>query len=187
MPDRRRKASPVGAPFVAGLLVLMAVVAAAGRLAREEHPGRFLLAALHGGRFEGVGGVLQTAANDCGPAALAHCLRRLGVDAPYPDPDGGVVLTSRGCRLDALAEEAERKGRPSRLRRLSPDATDPERLQVPSILHVREGHFLVYEGRTEGGRIAVHDPALGSVSLSEVVFRRRWTGHVLDFPEGGIR
>lgn len=131
------------------------------------------------------GGVLQQRANDCGPAALAHCLRQLGAEAPYPDPDGRVVLTRRGCRLDALAAEAERKGWHPRMRRLSVHSQDLSELRTPAIVHVKEGHFLVFEGVTGAGRVVLHDPALGRISHSERTFRRRWTGHVLDFPEGG--
>ena len=54
--------------------------------------------------------VRQSGPFDCGPAALAHCLRRLGIDAPYPDARGRIRPSVRGCRLDELADEALRWG-----------------------------------------------------------------------------
>ncbi|MBZ0266864.1 hypothetical protein K8I85_01800 [bacterium] len=149
-----------------------------------EHPGRFLLARVRGGRFVEIGdGVLQRRANDCGPAALVHCLRLLGEDAPYPDPACRVPLTARGCRMDALAEEAERRGREVRTRRLPPDGGLGS-VTPPAILHAREGHYLVFEGVRQDGTVVLHDPALGRVLHSPRALARRWSGHVLEFPDG---
>jgi len=180
MPDFCRKRIGRIVPSGAVLLALLGGAGGLALLARTEHPGRFLLVAARGGRFVEIGqGVLQTGPNDCGPAALAHCLRELGVPAPYPDPACGVTLTARGCRLDALAEEAGRRGQEARCRRL-----DPHRIRdvkPPAILHAREGHFLVYEGMDADGRARLHDPAVGRVSYRVASLARRWTGHVLEF------
>ena len=89
MPEssRKRKQSIVSSSVV--LLALLVGVGSLGLLARMKHPGRFLLVATRGGRFQEIGnGVLQTGPNDCGPAALAQCLRDLGENVPYPDPAG---------------------------------------------------------------------------------------------------
>lgn len=188
MPVWIRKTWPRVVPFLLGGSVLL-VVGALFFLAGMEHPGRFLLVAARGGRFVEVGnGVMQHGRNDCGPAALAHCLRRLGESAPYPDPESGIVLSDRGCRLDALGAEAARQGWATRVRRLTP--ADLDSIQAPAILHVREGHFLVLEGREGEGTVLLHDPAIGRVSHSPRSLGRRWTGYVLEFvgregPESG--
>lgn len=187
MPEYHRKQS---LPFVASAAALGLLLAGAGALSRvagTEHPGRFLLARARGGRFVEIGdGVLQVRANDCGPAALAHCLRRLGEEAPYPDPACRVPLTPRGCRMDALAEEAERRGWETRARRLPPSG-GLETVAPPAILHAREGHYLVFEGFREDGTVMLHDPALGRVMHSPRSLARRWSGHVLEIraPAGG--
>ncbi len=147
-------------------------------LARDEHPARVVMARIGGARFHGLGdGVLQRASNDCGPAALAHCLRRLGRVAPYPDPESGVPLGPRGCSLGALAEEASRRGWSVVVRRIGPD--ELAAVRPPAILHLRPGHFVVWEGRTRDGRWAGHDPAVGRVSWSHRALAIRWGGEIL--------
>lgn len=186
MPDtsRNRIRSVVSSGIV--LLAPLLGVGGLSLLARTEHPGRFLLAAARGGRFVEIGdGVLQTGPNDCGPAALAHCLRELGVAATYPDPSCRVPLTDRGCRMDALADEAARLGWVTRTRRLDPDRIRDVR--PPAILHSREGHFLVYEGMSPGGRVLLHDPAVGRITHTPRSLARRWTGHVLEFVAPAVR
>ncbi|GJM44607.1 MAG: hypothetical protein DHS20C21_14490 [Gemmatimonadota bacterium] len=163
------------------LLLAGLFVVGGSSVARMEHPARFLLVAIQGGRFLEVGsGVLQTGPNDCGPAALAHCLRRLGADAPYPDPECTVPLGRNGCRLDALAADAERQGWSTRVRRLATGEVGS--VLPPAILHSREGHFLVLERVGTDGEVFLHDPAVGSIRHSAASWARRWTGHVLEFP-----
>jgi predicted double-glycine peptidase len=176
-------------PFVSSSVVLLALLLGVGSLcllARTEHPGRFLLVAIRGGRFQEIGnGVLQTGPNDCGPAALVQCLRDLGEEVPYPDPDCGIVLTERGCRMDALAAEAARLGWDTRSRRL-----DPQRIgevRPPAILHAREGHFLVFEGIRPDGSVELQDPAVGRITHTPESLARRWTGHVLEFTGRRVR
>ena len=185
----RRKSAlpPVSSRVIACLAGV--VLLGSGVLARMEHPGRFLLVVAQGGRFLEAGeGVMQSGANDCGPAALAHCLRRLGAAAPYPDPESTVALGTRGCRLDALAADAARWGWRATLRRLP--ATEVAQVDPPAIVHVREGHFLVLEGFRGDGTVVFHDPAVGRVAFSRAAWARRWTGHVLEFarsdPEGVV-
>ena len=89
-------------------------------------------------------GVMQRAANDCGPAALVHCLRRFGTSVPYPDPGSTIRLGPRGCGFDQLVEEAARWGRRARHRRVSPGLVGD--VESPAILYLRRGHFVVLEG-----------------------------------------
>jgi ABC-type bacteriocin/lantibiotic exporter with double-glycine peptidase domain len=147
-----------------------------------DHPAQRLAARAQGGRFLEAGdGVRQVRGNDCGPAALAHCLRRIGVPAPYPDPDSTVRLGPRGCGFGQLVREAARWGRCAEHRRLDPPRIDS--VAVPAVLYLRRGHFVAYEGADEDGRRIVHDPALGRMSFSREGLGRVWTGDVLEFRE----
>jgi len=147
-------------------------------LASFDEPGRALMARARGARFLGVGGgVLQRATNDCGPAALAHCLRLRGRHAPYPDPDSALRLGPRGCSLGELAEEAARRGWSVVVRRL--EVGELAAVPPPAILHLRPGHFVVYEGPGADGRFEGHDPAIGRVSWSRRALASRWGGEIL--------
>jgi predicted double-glycine peptidase len=134
----------------------------------------------NGARFvETGGGVRQRAGNDCGPAALAHALRTLGIPAPYPDPDARVVLTRKGCRFGDLLRECERYEVDARIDRIS--ATRLEGIAPPAILFLKRGHFVVYEG-WRGDHVLVHDPAIGRVEYAWLSLARRWRGEVMLFP-----
>jgi ABC-type bacteriocin/lantibiotic exporter with double-glycine peptidase domain len=172
---------------VAALGVAVATAAVgvvAIRVARRAEPARVLMAGLSGARFHEVGtGVLQRFSNDCGPAALAHCLRRLGREAPYPDPESRVRIGPRGCSLGELAEEASRRGWEVVVRRI--EVAELARVAPPAILHLRPGHFVVFEGWGADGRCRGHDPAVGAVSWSRWSLGLRWGGEILHgAPEG---
>ena len=129
--------------------------------------------------------VRQSGPFDCGPAALAHCLRRLGIDAPYPDARGRIRPSVRGCRLDELADEALRWGWEAHARRAPSWAV--RRLRAPSILHVDGDHFVVLEAREgagEGQTWRLHDPARGAQRWSTTELQRRWSGWWLEFMGG---
>ncbi|MGQ0722396.1 MAG: cysteine peptidase family C39 domain-containing protein, partial [Candidatus Eiseniibacteriota bacterium] len=121
----------------------VAVLAVAG-VARHEHPARHLAARVRGGRLvEWREGVAQVHANDCGPAALVHCLRRMGRQVPYPDPQCGVRLGPRGCGFDELVREARRLGASARHRRV--ETRDLDGIGVPAVLYLTYGHFVALE------------------------------------------
>jgi hypothetical protein len=175
---RASERTAAGRAAALGIAVAAAVVGAgAVGLARHDHPVLVVMAALGGARFDGVGGVLQRSSNDCGPAALAHCLRRLGREAPYPDPESEIRMGPRGCSLGALAEEASRRGWEVVVRRI--ELADLRGVAPPAILHLRPGHFVVYEGWDGGGRCRGHDPAVGAVSWSVRSLGLRWGGEIL--------
>ena len=156
-----------------------------GMMGRSPQSGLAAVAWVRGARRgDGPVGVRQRRANDCGPAALAHVLRGLGRRVAYPDPGSRLALGSRGCRLDEIAREAERCGLVARMRRT--DVSAPEAVTPPAILHLSVGHFVVLEGRTEGGDLLVHDPSLGSLQISGKSLARQWSGWVLELslPEG---
>jgi hypothetical protein len=167
---------------VAAVAVLAAAVgfgSVLGMIGRSPRSGLAALAWAHGARVvDGPRGVRQRRANDCGPAALAHVLRELGLAAPYPDPGSPLALGPRGCRLDEIAREATRRGLVARVRRADPSV--PEGIRVPAILHLAVGHFVVLEGRSVGGEWLVHDPSLGSLAIPPKTLARQWSGWVLE-------
>ena len=148
-------------------------------IGRSPRSGLAALAWVRGARVvDGPVGVRQRRANDCGPAALAHVLHRFGRSVPYPDPGSGLALGPKGCRLDEIAREAERLGLVARLRQA--DASAPEVIREPAILHLTVGHFIVLEGRTPAGDLLVHDPSLGSLAISRKSLARQWSGWALE-------
>jgi ABC-type bacteriocin/lantibiotic exporter with double-glycine peptidase domain len=173
-----------------GVAVVVLVVAgvtvfAAVGVARHENPARHLAARVRGGRLvDWRDGVAQVHANDCGPAALAHCLRRMGRQVPYPDPHCDVRLGPRGCGFEELVREAGRLGVPARHRRV--DTRELDRICVPAVLYLSYGHFVALEEVDRSGRVIVHDPALGRVEFSPGAVRRLWSGDVLEFVAEGV-
>jgi hypothetical protein len=144
-----------------------------------ERPLPSLAAMIQGGRYLGPGdGVMQQRANDCGPAALADCLRVLGHEVPYPDPASSVRLGPRGCGFGELAAEARRHGRRAAHRRVDPGEIGM--IAAPAVLYLRRGHFVAYRGRDAAGQVLLHDPAIGSVGLAPGALARIWTGDVLE-------
>ncbi|MFN8178357.1 MAG: cysteine peptidase family C39 domain-containing protein [bacterium] len=147
-------------------------------LATARWPVPALVAWARDARFLGEGGVRQRRATDCGPAALTEALRCLGMDVPYPDPEGGIALGPRGCGLDDLERAAARRGAVARMRRLDPPELDGVR--APAVLHLREGHFVVFEGRGPSGGVLIVDPSLGRLEQSSRNLARHWSGWVLE-------
>jgi len=167
------------------LLGSVGIVGAVAAVSTWESPLPTLAARIQGGRFLGRGeGVLQHRVNDCGPAALADCLRRLGESVPYPDPQSGVRLGPRGCGFRELTAEAERYGRPAEHHRVGPGEIDA--VAPPAVLYLRRGHFVVYLGPGDDGEeVLLHDPAVGRVAMSRAGLRRSWTGDVMEFRAPG--
>jgi ABC-type bacteriocin/lantibiotic exporter with double-glycine peptidase domain len=176
MKGRKEARIRITAGAVVAGAVLVVVVAVA--LGRTEDPLRTAMARWHGARFHGIGdGVLQLRSNDCGPAALAHCLRRLGQPVRYPDFGRGIRLSRRGCTLEQLVEVALQWDWRAVRRRIEP--ADLAGVSPPAILYLRHGHFVAYEGRSADGRYVFHDPALGRLSYSFESLVRRWGGEIL--------
>lgn len=170
--------SRLGAAIVlgAGIVVVAGVFAGGFR----DHAALRLAAGLNGAAFvEMGGGVHQRWGNDCGPAALAHAIRLLGIPAPYPDPGATVVLTRRGCRFGDLGKECHRYGVVARIVRVPFDRLDE--VEPPAILYLKRGHFVVFEG-WRAGHAVIHDPAIGRVEYERASLARRWRGEMMVFP-----
>jgi hypothetical protein len=145
-------------------------------------PAPVFFAWIRDARYVGQGDLRQSRANDCGPAALTHALRQLGLAVPYPDPAFAVPLDRRGCGLDALAREAERRGVVVQMRRLPPTAV--EEVQPPAVLHLAEGHFVAFDGKGGRGVFRLFDPSLGCLEQTPGQLSRHWSGWVLELKRG---
>ncbi|NNE43662.1 MAG: hypothetical protein HKN12_05600, partial [Gemmatimonadetes bacterium] len=132
-------------------------------------------------------GVRQRTRSDCGAAALAHAMRRLGRPVPFPDPESGLPVAG-GCTLPELVEEARRCGADARAVRHDP--LRPGRVRTPAVLFwrqgwIRPGHFVVLEGPAGADSWSVFDPAVGRVRFSTRSLARLWTGNALEFTVSG--
>ena len=167
---------------LAALLVIVAaafLVAGAARLSVTQGSLPSFVAWVRGARLVGVQDVVrQRRSNDCGPAALAEGLRELGVAVPYPDPSAAVKLSRQGCGLEDLAREAERRGVRARLVRLDPSEVDA--VMPPAVLHLKEGHFVLLQARTDRGAALLVDPSLGRLEQSPRSLARHWSGYALE-------
>lgn len=171
---------------VAAATLLLGITAGLGLLAvmgaRPTLAPRLLRMAQvqwQGGRLLGEEGVvLQRAANDCGPAALANLLILMGVTPPPLDSIATLAgTTPHGTSLGALARAAERLGLPARVRRFAPARVAAG--APPTLVWIGRSHFVVVAARSAEGVLTVVDPQIGSYRVPEAAFARVWSGEAL--------
>ncbi|MCA9753003.1 MAG: hypothetical protein KC591_12480 [Gemmatimonadetes bacterium] len=168
-----------------GLLVFVAVAVAFSRVAESSHPlerwGAWRAGAVS---IDPEAGIRQRARSDCGPAALAYALERLGCPARRDSLTSEMVWQENGARFGDLATAARRRGFEAVLRTES--SRDPRAVATPAVLWLRPGHFVVLEAADPRGGSLIVDPALGRVRFSLAALRRHWRGQVLELapPKG---
>ncbi|GAA3535362.1 NHLP family bacteriocin export ABC transporter peptidase/permease/ATPase subunit [Amycolatopsis ultiminotia] len=126
---------------------------------------------------------------DCGAACLGIVLAGFGKYMPWAmlsrvcgggrDGISAATLARRGQQL-GLTVSAKRV-------RLSGTATDLATLRalpVPGVVFLDQRHFAVLERVGRGGRVRMHDPALGRHTLSAAEFRTRFSGLFLGLRPG---
>jgi ABC-type bacteriocin/lantibiotic exporter with double-glycine peptidase domain len=69
------------------------------------------------------------------------------------------------------------------MRRIDP--TEIDDVRAPAVLHLRRGHYVVFEGRSAAGMLRLHDPSLGLVEQSRADLSRSWSGWVLEVALSG--
>jgi hypothetical protein len=123
------------------------------------------------------GAVLQSALNDCGPAALANLILTLGGPPPSVEVIGSIADTgARGTTFAGLSEAALRLGVPSVLRRVEPAST--AELSTPFIAWVDRGHYVtVVPDSTDS--VLVLDPQAGPYRIRISKLARYWSGEAL--------
>ncbi len=141
-----------------------------------------------GGTFlNAPGAVLQSALNDCGPAALANLILTLGGSPPPVEIIGSIAGTgARGTTFAGLSDAAHRLGVPGILRRVEPAST--AELSTPFIAWVDRGHYVtVVPDSTDS--VLVLDPQAGPYRIRISRLARYWSGEALipepDLLEGG--
>lgn len=180
VPSRaRRGARRRGA---AALLLFVAFgLAAAGAVARDPvAPLRLVTRAqlwLEGARFAGWDGVVaQRTLWDCGPAAVATLMRRLGREPPTLERVAQLAgTTPSGTAMSGLGEALRALG----VRHVAHTA-GPRQLDVhPVLAWVRPGHFVVVERARAPGMVDVLDPRVGRYRIAAATFAQRWPGAAL--------
>ncbi|WP_329016145.1 peptidase domain-containing ABC transporter [Micromonospora rifamycinica] len=125
--------------------------------------------------------VLQVAATDCGPSALAMLLAACGRAVPASYLRARLDVGRDGLSLRDLRDAAQEHGlrcRAIALPALRRDATRLRELALPLVAHWNGDHYLVVERVGRRG-IDVVDPAVGRRRLSPAQFSAGTTGVVL--------
>ncbi|WDZ83700.1 peptidase domain-containing ABC transporter [Micromonospora cathayae] len=125
--------------------------------------------------------VLQVAATDCGPSALAMLLAASGRAVPVSQLRARLDVGRDGLSLRELRDAAQEHGlrcRAIALPALRQDATRLRELAMPLVAHWNGDHYVVVERAHRRG-IDVVDPAVGRRRLSPAQFAAGTTGVVL--------
>jgi predicted double-glycine peptidase len=175
-----RSRRPAAAALLAGITAGLGLLAVMG--ARPMLAPRLLRMAQvrwEGGRLLGQDGVvLQRAANDCGPAALANLLILMGVTPPPLDSIALLAgTTAQGTSLGALARAAAVLGQPARVLRFVPARVAAG--APPTLVWIGRSHFVVLAARSAGGVLTVVDPQIGRYRVPEAAFAKDWSGEAL--------
>ncbi|WP_158229407.1 MULTISPECIES: peptidase domain-containing ABC transporter [unclassified Micromonospora] len=125
--------------------------------------------------------VLQVAATDCGPSALAMLLAASGRTVPVARLRAHLDVGRDGLSLRDLRDAAHEFGlrcRAIALPALRQDATRLRELPLPLVAHWNGDHYVVVEGVGRRG-VDVVDPAVGRRRLTPAQFCAGSTGVVL--------
>jgi predicted double-glycine peptidase len=135
----------------------------------------------------------QRTKDSCGPAALVRLARgsRQSMHASAVRPDAAdlahiagqidrvLATDGRGCTLGDLSRAARHLGFPGDIRA----ANDLRALALPSILHLRRGHFVVLEDITADAA-RFFDPAHGVLLVQPRRLAMQWSGAALQLARG---
>ena len=125
--------------------------------------------------------ILQTEATECGLACLAMVAVSLGLDTDLPSLRLRFAVSRKGANFEGLVRVAAALGLDSRPLKL--DMHNLPELQLPCILHWDMNHFVVLKS-VSGGRIVVHDPAVGARAFTPAEFAPHFTGIALELSPG---
>lgn len=116
-------------------------------------------------------------AAECGLACMAMVARYHGHDVDLNGLRQRFSLSMSGATLRSLMGLAEPLGLAARALRVEMSALDKVRL--PAVLHWDLNHFVVLKS-VKGGKVVVHDPAMGARTYSLSEFSNHFTGVVLE-------
>ncbi|MCK5792895.1 MAG: peptidase domain-containing ABC transporter [Ketobacter sp.] len=132
---------------------------------------------LHFGRRCKTPVILQSEAAECGLACLAMVANHHGLNTDLTHLRRQISISSQGSTLSQLMEFASRLDLLGRPLRAELDSLD--QVALPAILHWDFNHFVVLV-EIAGGRITLHDPAKGKVTLDLDQASRHFTGVVME-------
>ncbi len=121
--------------------------------------------------------IRQNELAECGLACLAMVAIAHGHDLDLPSLRRRFPVSPRGASLARLIQVAGALGLDARALRVEPEHL--AQLPLPCVLHWDLNHFVVLT-RLRGGRLELHDPARGAVSLAPAEFERHFTGIALE-------
>jgi ATP-binding cassette, subfamily B, bacterial CvaB/MchF/RaxB len=121
--------------------------------------------------------VLQVEAAECGLACLAMVSSYYGQDTDLASLRRKFSISLKGASLKSILEIA--KGMQLATRPVKVELERLRNLKTPSILHWDMNHFVVMRG-FRGGKLAIHDPAVGLRSLSMEEVSRHFTGVAIE-------
>ncbi len=128
----------------------------------------------------------QAEAAECGLACLAMIASHHGHETDLGTLRRRHPVSLKGMTLHGLIELADRLGLSARALRLEP--AQLATLRLPAILHWDMSHFVVLVRCRSGGRVTVHDPALGRRQLTPAEVDRHFSGIALELtPAEGFR
>ena len=119
-------------------------------------------------------GDLQHAVDGCGPASLARLLRTAGRPVPQDVLWSACRVRGGGTTLGCLANAARAFGFPVQVIVVADFAA----LELPAIIHLQRGHFVVLE-RWTASVAEIIDPACGRIRVRGATLRRAASGAVL--------
>lgn len=137
-----------------------------------------------GARFAGIEGmVLQQHFNDCGPTALQMVLKRFALPAAAEEVRRLARLRPQGTTLRSLGRAAEALGLQAWPWVLQ--ACDLQRVSLPVLAWLKQGHYVVIDQVLENGLLMVLDPAVGRLLYAPRSFWKQWNGEALLFSRPG--
>lgn len=121
--------------------------------------------------------MLQTEAAECGLACLGMIASYWGHVIDIPNLRRRFSLSLKGANLRGIMVMAEAMQLRPRALKLGLDSLN--QLKLPCILHWDFNHFVVLNS-VNGGRVTIHDPAVGARRLDKKEFSKHFTGVALE-------
>ena len=112
---------------------------------------------------------------DCGPTCLAMLLDYYGIEVPLDQLTKECGLSLAGSTASDLMRVARLHGLED-VQCFSMDAEELVRQDRPAIVHWKFGHWIVFAGTDEAGRVSICNPDMGRYRMSAETFKTYFTG-----------
>ncbi len=120
----------------------------------------------------------QSEAAECGLVCVAIASTLLGAEVALATLRRRHPVSVRGLSLIELAQIAASLNLSARPLRV--ELSELDQLTAPAILHWGLSHFVVFEKCLRGGKVRIHDPALGRLDIDLAEVSKRFTGAALE-------